>query len=137
MKLFSLTLRDEELSYENHNEDFFIGIFETKEKAENTAKYYLKNVKGFCDYNCTYNITEKNILDKFNCKEISFVWLVQGWNINKNLDETDMVESELYINEDKARDKLENMKRKYKREEWVLEKIKLGKLNWQEGFMRV
>ena len=45
--LYSLILTDPELSYENHSEDFFIGIFVTRQKAEETACYYLGNLPGF------------------------------------------------------------------------------------------
>ena len=57
--LCSLILTDPELSYENHFEDFFIGFFATRQKAEETARYYLGNLPGFCDYPCTYRIEKK------------------------------------------------------------------------------
>ncbi len=62
MVLFSLILTDEELSYDNFSEDFFIGLFETEEQAEKIAHYYLKNVKGFCDFPFTYHIEKKKLL---------------------------------------------------------------------------
>lgn len=65
--LYLLVLCDEELSYDNYREEFCIGIFSSREKAEMVAKYYLENVEGFKDYPCSYRIEEKNVLGEGNC----------------------------------------------------------------------
>ena len=48
--LYLLVLTDPELSYDNYSDDFYIGLFETEQQAEDIAKHYLKNIKGFCDF---------------------------------------------------------------------------------------
>ena len=66
-----------------------------------------------------------------------FVWIVQRWNTNQNLDEIDMIESNCYLTEERANLELELMKREYPRQEWALEQWRIGKLNWQDGFERI
>ena len=61
MTLFSLNLTDLALSDKTHREDFFIGLFGTRAQAEAVAAHYLKQVPGFCDYDCTYRVEEKSI----------------------------------------------------------------------------
>ena len=90
--LYSLILTDPELSYENHSEDFFIGIFATRQKAEEIACYYLGNLPGFCDYPCTYRIEEKEVVDNSDNAMPVSVWIVQGWNVNDNFDEIDILQ---------------------------------------------
>ena len=53
--LYSLMLFNE------RQEGFFIGLFESSEKARQVAEYYLSALPGFRDYPCTYEVTE--ILD--------------------------------------------------------------------------
>lgn len=133
--LYMLILTDLEMSYEGYSEDFTIGIFKTKEQAEETALYYLKNIKGFCDYPCTYRIIEKNI----NCPETikpDNVWIVQGWNKNENFDEIDIIESTCFLTETEANFELQKMRNTHLREEWTVNLWQVGKLDWCEGFVR-
>lgn len=88
--LYQLILTDLELSYDNFSEDFHIGLFETERQAEDTALYYLKSIKGFCDFPCTYRIVKKEVVGGFNNRNPDFIWMVQGWNLNENLDEIDI-----------------------------------------------
>ena len=62
MILYLLVLTDPELSYEGYSEDFEIGIFLTEQQAQETAQYYLENIRGFCDFPCTYRIVKKRLL---------------------------------------------------------------------------
>ena len=59
MKLYKLTFYDLELSYDDYKEGFLIGIFSSFKKAEQTAEYYIRNVEGFKDYPCDYQIKVK------------------------------------------------------------------------------
>ena len=43
-------------------EGFFIGLFESSEKARQVAEHYLSALPGFRDYPCTYEITEKLVV---------------------------------------------------------------------------
>lgn len=54
--LYSLSL------FHEWQESFFIGLFESNEKAQQVAKHYLSAVPGFRDYPCTYAITEKPVI---------------------------------------------------------------------------
>ena len=47
--VYLLLLTDQELSYDEYSQDFCIGFFLTQKQAEETARYYLKNIEGFCE----------------------------------------------------------------------------------------
>ena len=134
--LYMLIITDSELSYENHSEDFCIGIFRTEKQAEETARFYLKNVRGFCDFPCTYRIVGKELIDHPNHMMSDIVWTVQGWNQNENLDETDIIESPCFVTKEQADAELQVMKKQYQRMEWTVNRWKIGECNWREGFVR-
>lgn len=136
MTVYMLTLTDTELSYENHSEDFGIGIFSSREKAEETAQEYLHHVPGFCEYPCTYRIEEKTIVDAEDALP-AFVWMCTGWNVNKDQDETDIVESNCYVSEKKIQDVFEAMKHQYPRMLYTLDIFEIDRREWEEGFCRV
>ena len=136
MKLYKLTFYDLELSYNDYKEGFAIGTFSSSEKAEQTAEYYIRNVNGFKDYPCEYKIEAKNIVGVAdeNLKEI---YIIEGWNINENLDEIDIVESDCFTDETSAENALEIMKQKYSRCEWIINEHKINECQWSEGFDRI
>ncbi|MDE5770778.1 MAG: hypothetical protein K2I06_03965 [Ruminococcus sp.] len=134
MKLYFLILTDTELSYDNYSEDFAIGFFDSMDKAEKTAEYYLNNVTGFCKFPCTYRIIEKNLIGSE--KNLKGIYIVQGWNINENLDEVDIIESQCFASECDALSELEIMKEKYPRDEWAFNYWTIGETEWKEGFCR-
>lgn len=132
--LYLLTLTDQRMSYESYSEDYTIGVFKTKEQAEEIALYDLKKVRGFCDFPCTYRIIEKNV----NCLDTitpDTVWMVQGWNLNDNLDEIDIIESSCFLTETEANFELQNMRNTYHRTEWAVNRWQVGELDWREGFV--
>ena len=135
--LYLLILNDRELSYDEYSEDFCIGFFLTKKQAEETAWYYLKNIQGFCEYDCTYRIVEKVIADNPSQITPEWIWIVQGWNINEYFDETDITESDCFVSHRRAKSVLHRMQRTFQRTEWALDHHKIGTLNWCEGFVRV
>lgn len=57
MTVFKLIFTDNET-----DEKFNIGCFSCREKAEEVAQYFLKNVEGFCEYDCSYAITENPVI---------------------------------------------------------------------------
>ena len=136
MKLYKLTFYDLELSYDDYKEGFVIGIFSSFSKAEQTAKYCLRNVEGFKDYPCDYQIEIKDIIGTAdtNLKEI---YIIEGWNINENLDETDIIESDCFTDKKSAECEFENMKQKYSRCEWIINEHKINECQWTEGFDRI
>lgn len=124
MTVYNLIMRDNEL-----NEIFNIGFFSSRERAEEIARYYLKNIRGFCRYDCGYKISEKNVIGGGNAVS---VYIVYGWNGY----EDDIVESECFITEALARRKLAEMKSQYDREEWCVDCHFIDKCKWQDGFVR-
>ena len=131
--LYVLILTDPELSYDDYSEDFLIGIFETENQAKQTAEFYLENVKGFCDYSCSYRIIPKKIYGNFISDR---AWIVYGYDINEYSDEINIIESRCCMTKQEAESELENMKKSYKRDEWDISCMIIGEKYWQDGFER-
>ena len=125
MTLYNLTLRDNELG-----EQFNIGFFSSREKAEEIARYYLKNIRGFCEYDCGYDITEKPVIGSGNA---NLVYIIYGWNGHEN----DIIESGCFTTEALAGRQLTEMKMQYDREEWCVDCFRTDECKWQDGFIRV
>lgn len=137
MTLFSLKLTDPEFSDEQHREDFFIGLFGTRAQAEAVAAHYLKQVPGFCDYDCTYRVEEKTVRDTQGEDLPDAVWLVIGWNETEGGDPVNIIESDCFLTEEQADLELEQMKLRRPRQEWTMDKYEIGETLWQDGFVRV
>lgn len=134
--VYELIMHDPEMSSENYSEDFIIGFFRTRNRAEETAVYYLRHVRGFCEYSCTYSITKKKISDAQD--EIpDEVFMVQGWDTDENMDEINIVESACFVSEAHANAEFERMKIAQPRAEWMINRWKIDQAQWQEGFERV
>lgn len=137
MSLYALILTDRELLYDNHSEDFFIGIFAERQQAEETAHYYLENVAGFNEYTCTYRVVPKEIKDSADDSIPLHVRIVQGWNVNDDWDEIDIVESECFLAKEHAEDEMRTMKKTVTRTEWNIDRWTVGQCEWNEGFEKV
>lgn len=125
MTLYNLIFTDDEL-----DERFNIGFFSTREKAEDTARYYLRSVRGFCEYCCSYSITEKNVV---GTAKAGSVFIVYGWNEY----DLDIVESDCFATEPLARRMLAEMKATYERAEWCVDRYNTDECKWTDGFVRV
>ena len=92
--LYSLML------FNQWQEGFFIGLFESHEYAQQTAERYLSAVPGFRDYPCTYEITEKTVhgFARLTMK----VYVVWGWNENSEGYDTDIWCSDCYTDWEEA-----------------------------------
>lgn len=119
---------------EDYRQGFFIGVFSSYEKAEAVAKRYLKEVIGFKDYRCEYEIVPKKRIGELDGS--NHVYMLWGWNLNEDFDEVDIWESDIYTNRDKAESELRIVKHKYEREEWCLSKYIVDKTYCEEGFIR-
>ena len=62
------------------------------------------------------------------------VYWIQGWNWNEALDEADIVESDDYASRSEAEAAHCDMKRRYDRSEWTLNRSVISRCDWQEGF---
>ena len=124
MTLYNLTMKDNELG-----EQFNIGVFSSREKAEEIARYYLRNICGFCEYNCGYTITEKNVNGD---KKPACVYMAYGWNGY----EENIIESDCFTTEPLARRMLAELRVQYRREEWGVGCYKIDECKWQDGFVR-
>lgn len=123
--LYNLIMRDNEL-----DERFNIGFFSSRELAEETARNYLRQVHGFCEYDCGYSVVEKNMVGSGYTGN---VYIVYGWNGYEN----DVVESDCFTSEALARRMLAEMKMRYSREEWCVDRYRIDERKWTDGFVRV
>ena len=133
--LYHLVMADPEASYDDHVEEFGIGLFSTYEKAEETAKRYLTEVCGFRNDNVTYRITEKSVLG-YGDDPVPEAFMIYGWNENDDLDEIDVIESDCYATIQEAERQLKAMQEGSSRKEWCINRIVIDECDWQEGFVR-
>ena len=135
MVLYRLIITDSELSYDGFSNDFDIGVFASEKEAEGVGEYYLTSVPGFKDYPCISQIEKKDVRDK-NGSDPSVVWMAWGYNMNDKQDETDIVESPFYVTKEAAEDGLKMLQSQYVRDEWGIDRFKVGRQYWTEGFVR-
>lgn len=127
--LYSLMLFNE------WQEGFFIGLFESNEKAQQVAEHYLSAVPGFRDYPCTYGITEKPVVGTSGLSgKVHMIW---GWNEDKNGNVMDIWCSDCFVNEQNAQRALEESRQSMNKQEWSLDTYLIGQCHWTEGFVRV
>ena len=127
--LYSLSLLNE------WQEGFFIGLFESNEKAQQVAEHYLSAVPGFRDYPCTYEIAEKPVVGTSGLSgKVHVIW---GWNEDENGNETDIWNSACYADFSEAQRAIDAAKRRMNKQEWSLDTYLIGQCHWTEGFARV
>ncbi len=133
--LYLLTIIDPERSHDSYEEAFSIGLFSSREEAEAVAAEMLAHVPGFCDYPCTYRITEKEVSGPEG-NDLREVFLVLGWNTDRDLNEIDLVESNCFPSLTQANAALAELQAQYRRADWTIQRWTVGKADWQEGFVR-
>lgn len=114
-------------------ERYGIGIFRTHQEAEETARRYLCEVKGFKDYDCAYTITETELIGDENAKAV-YAW--SGWNTDQDENEIDILFGPVYSDHDAAQAAFDAAKAAHERQEWALSCWQVGKCEWAEGFQR-
>lgn len=127
--LYSLMLFNE------RQEGFFIGLFESSEKARQVAEHYLSALPGFRDYPCTYEITEKPVIGAINPS--GKVYMIWGWNEDEDGTEIGIWSSACYADEQNAQQALEEARRSMNKQEWSLDTCLISQCHWREGFARV
>lgn len=129
-KLYCLTFYK---NNDGYRDGFHIGLFSTHEEATETKIRYQKEVCGFKDYSCEAEITEVPII---GCGEnLQQVYRYEGWNVNEDFDEIDIIKSDCYIDRNQAQEDYEKAQRRIVREEWVFNCHIIGQCDWQEGFV--
>ena len=131
--VFKLVICDNELSYDDYDEEFFIGVFLTRKKALEVAAHYLNFVRGFKDYECAYRI---DVIDVIGDGMFNSLYAITGWDLNEYGDEINIIESDFYISRRDAVEEFTELKRMYDREEWVLESYNIDECHWRDGFVR-
>lgn len=135
--VYNLVMIDMESSYDNHIESFNIGFFSSYAIAEKTAMRYLSEVSGFKDFHVTYQITKKIIINASGSSMPPDVYIIYGWNVNGDLDEIDIIESDCYLCMEEAEKQFHAMKSKTCRDEWCIDRYRIDACYWQEGFEKV
>lgn len=120
---------------QDYRQGFFIGVFSSYEKAEHIAKKFKKEVQGFKDFPCEYEIISKKVIGQYdNAQSVYMLW---GWNLNENLDEVDIWESDLYFCYNEAKIKLERVKNQLNLQEWSLDQYMINQSYCCDGFVEV
>lgn len=130
MKIYELTFIRKTTS-----STFNIGFFSSYEKAEAAAQKYLTDVRGFCEGDFLYRISEKNLLDSIGEIMPESLFIVYGWN-DENDDDPQMIESDCFASENQAQDKLAELKIEYSRTDWCIDRHVIDECDWQEGVTR-
>lgn len=126
--LYSLMLFNE------RQEGFFIGLFESTEKARQVAEHYLSALSGFRDYPCTYEITEKLVVGIIGqSQKVHMIW---GWDEDAVGDETDVWCSACYADFEEAQRAMGEAQQQMNRQEWSLNTYRVVQRHWTEGFAR-
>ena len=127
--LYSLMIFNDRL------ERFFIGLFESNEKARQVAEHYLSALPGFRDYPCTYEITEKLVVGAIGqSQKVHMIW---GWDEEKDGTETGIWSSACYADFEEAQRAMGEAQQRMSRQEWSLDTNRVGQRHWTEGFVRV
>ena len=135
-KLYCLTFYAQ--SGNEYWDSFHIGLFAAREEAESVKEHYRKEIQGFKDYDCKAEITEVPVIGSENMDmEPQRVYRFQGWNVNEDLDEINIWESDCYVSREQAQADYEKAQIKMSREEWTLNRYVIGQCDWQEGFIRI
>lgn len=71
------------------------------------------------------------------CDNAQSVYMLCGWNLNENLDEVDIWESDLYFSYNEAKIKLEMVKNQYNLKEWSLDQYMINQSYCCDGFVKV
>ena len=74
---------------------------------------------------------------QYTTNNIRKVFMVEGWNVNENLDEIDIIESDCFTDENTAKQELLEMKQNNDRSEWTLNRYTIDECLWKDGFVRV
>lgn len=127
--LYSLMLFNE------RQEGFFIGLFESTEKARKVAEHYLSALPGFRDYPCTYEITEKPVIGTAGPSQT--VYMICGWDEDTDGNEMGFWSSGCYADKPNAQRALEEAQQCMKKLTWSLDAYRIGQRHWTEGFARV
>lgn len=127
--LYSLTL------YNEWQEGFFIGLFESRAQAEQTGQHYLTAVPGFRDYPCTARVTEKPVLGCLGPDKT--VYLIWGWDEAPDGREERIWCSDCHTSLTRVEAELEAVRQQMPRQEWSLDRYQVGQCLWTEGFVRL
>ena len=124
-KLYCLTFYAQ--SGNEYWDSFHIGLFAAREEAESVKEHYRKEIQGFKDYDCKAEITEVPVIGSENMDmEPQRVYRFQGWNVNEDLDEINIWESDCYVSREQAQADYEKAQIKMSREEWTLNRHVIG-----------
>ena len=67
----------------------------------------------------------------------SDIYIIYGWNVNDDLDDIDVIESDCYLSMEEAESQQNEMKLRYDRKEWCTDKYIINACYWQEGFEKI
>jgi hypothetical protein len=129
--VYNLVMVRQENSGGNPPEEFNIGFFSSHEKAQDTARRYQTQVKGFS--RCLPCIETKPLIGHLESRALRFVYILYGWNETPEGGEEDMVESDCFAEQPLAEREMEVIQQTLKRDKWCMECYQLDQCHWENG----
>lgn len=108
-----------------------IGVFRTRQEAEDIADRYFTDIPGFKDYYCEYTIRESALIG-----DPKSVFNFTGWNEDEMGNEADILVSPLYADPRSAERAMKKAQSESPRQQWCLNHWTVGECYWREGFTR-
>lgn len=112
----------------------WIGVFSCREDADATAKRYLRQVQGFCDYYCEYSVREAPLIG--SRQDVSRVWTYMGWDETEDIYQVNILRGSFYTSRAAAREAMKAAKAESVRQHWLILDHKIGECAWAEGIVR-
>ncbi|MBQ8825919.1 MAG: hypothetical protein IJ007_02370 [Oscillospiraceae bacterium] len=128
--VYNLALHD---NTSDGEENFDIGFFSSREKAQETAEKFLNETDGFKDGDFSGIITEKKLIGCEDGAKYDEVYVIYGYNVNENGDTIDIITSECLTENADVEGLFEKMKEEYVREYWGIDDYIIDECQWEEG----
>ena len=106
------------LKEDRRKERLLIGVFSGYSKADQTAKFLLRNTKSFSDDPYDYMITHKSIHG--DLKDIRQVYQIESDHVDEMPDKADVYRSDYFTNKTDAENELSRMKASVSGSQWTL-----------------
>jgi hypothetical protein len=135
--VYNLIMVDKELSDKDRQEALNIGFFSSYEKAETVAQTYQKEIPGFHSHDFVYHIEEKPVIGDVGERVRKSVYIIYGWNENRNGDEVDIVESDCFALKGMAEKELALIQKKLRRTRWCMDCYQVDECHWTAGVLRI
>lgn len=122
------------LKEDRRKERLLIGVFSGYSKADQTAKFLLRNTKSFSDDPYDYMITHKSIHG--DLKDIRQVYQIESDHVDEMPDKADVYRSDYFTYKTDAENELSRMKASVSGSQWTLNSYIIDAVIASERFVK-